>query len=312
MERRASFGIVALVNPESPYQTTVSLWAVGTFLGLLVLSAWIYLHWVWARDRDDLTHRSASTGPRIVLVAGEARTTQGRTTQARTTQGRTTQGRAVGRGPRSVADLLADDPQVLADGLHQKLIELGLLSDVVVALEEGMATEPMGGAAGQGFDVVRQVADALAAYLGEPLGELVAAAWYRHPEVRAMCVRTVGRGAGTRQVVVGHYVLESVHRPTVVLDVGGARTPLLDVVLSVALTVDGIAIGIAHGEVVATAAGEASCRIDLVLGRPGGPSHTVLSEQNASLVLPAYRRPDADAESAGVAAVGIPGARRRP
>jgi hypothetical protein len=296
MERRGPVGIVALVNPESPYQTTVALWAVGTFLGLLVLSTWIYLHWVWARDRDDPTHRPTPSGPRIVLVAG---------------QGRTTQGRAGGSGPRSVADLLADDQQVLADGLHQSLIELGLLSDVVVALDEGPATEPIGGAASQGFDVVRQVAEALVGYLGEPLGELVSSAWHGHPEVQAMCVRTVGGRGGVRQVVVGRYVLESVHRPTVALDVDGARTPLLDVVLSVALTVDGVAIGIAHGEVVATAAGEASGRIDLVLGRPGGPSYTVLSQRSASLVLPAYRHPDAEAESAGVAATGIPGARRR-
>jgi hypothetical protein len=311
MERRGPVGIIALVNPESPYQTTVALWAVGAFVGLLVLSAWIYLHWVWARD--DLTRRPTPPGPRIVLVAGEGRTTQGRTTQ-----GRTTQARAGGSAPRSVADLLADDRQALADTLHLKLIELGLLSDVVVALDESPATEPIAGAASQGFDVVRQVAEALVAYLGEPLGDLVASAWHRHPEVQAMCVRTMGRRGGVRQVVVGPYVLESVHRSTVVLDVDGARTPLLDVVLSVALTVDGVAIGIAHGEVVATAAGEASGRIDLVLGRPDGPSHTVLSDRSASLVLPAHRRPDAEAEpaesaeSTGVVAAGIPGARRRP
>ncbi len=216
----------------------------------------------------------------------------------------------------SIADLLVADPGHLADTLYHKLVELALLADVVAALDEGHGDQRVLDKVGldREFDVVRQVAEHLAAYLGRPLGGLVQAAWHAHPGVQAACLGTAGRRGATRRVDVGHHVLESVHRPIVELDVDGARTPVLDGVLSVTLTVDGLPVDVAQGEVVATGTGQASSSLSLSLARPGGPSHVVLSEQNASLMLPAYRRPARDDGSAGWGHVGglaggIPGAR---
>jgi len=302
---RGLVGVVAFIDPENPYQSTVSLWAVATFFGLLVLSSWIYLHWVWAGEHPGAAGEPPPASPRIVVVAAGYRTAQ-EGTAGGTVQGRTSPGVAGEAGGESIADLLVDDPEHLADTLHHRLVELALVADVLAELDEvGL---------GQGFDVVRQVAEELAAYLGQPLGGLVQASWHAHPDVQAACLGTVGRRGATRRVDVGHHVLEAVHRPIVELDVDGARTPLLDGVLSVTLTVDGLPIDIAQGEVVATGAGQASSSLSLSLAGPGGPSHVVLSEQNASLVLPAYRRPAPDDGSSGrghvgTLAGGIPGAR---
>ena len=284
MQHRGPIGIAALVNPENPYQSTVSLWAVGTFFGLLVLSCWIYLHWVWAREQNLGDDGPPLGAPRVVLTSG---------------QGWTTDGATADDGQMSIVDLLPGDPQGLSEGLRHGLLEAALLRDLPADLGGG---------------ILPQVSDALASLLGAPLGPLVLAALHRHPDVQALCMATIGRRGAAQQVVVRDHVLEAVSRATVGLDVDGARTPVLDVVLTLSLTVDSLAVDVAHGQVVATGPAQASSGIDLSAARPGGPPQSVLSRQNPSQVLPPFSRTDLGAESpgsgrSGSSAVGIPGAR---
>jgi hypothetical protein len=239
----------------------------------------------------------------------------------------------------TVADLLTDDPAHLAHVLRQALARLGL-AEVAAPLAGAGGTVDVGtgdvgtvdvGTVDVGtVDVVEQAAQALGSFLAMSVAELVFWAWAEQPAVEEACRRTSGHRGARQWVVVGDHTLESVQRPHLELDVGGVRTPILDVVLSSSLTVDSVTVEVSQGQVVACGAGQASSVVDLALAPPGGHPHRVLGRETPSFRLPSYRdtpvaprsvgsgRPaqgvvvGGGAPMANVSGVGIPGARWHP
>lgn len=214
----------------------------------------------------------------------------------------------------SVAALLVEDPRTIGEALHRRLLELDL--------ESATGLPSVGGGDpgdDTGFDVVRRVAEALAGFLTMPLGDFVAAAWQQQPAVQHACRQTDGRPGATRRIDVGEHTLECVQRPCVELDLAGARTPVLDVAVTVALAVERVTVDVEAGQVVAVGAGQGSCVAELALARPGERLRRVFVRETAALALSAYRCPRArpvgparsgfvGPEVTGAARAGIPGA----
>lgn len=177
-------------------------------------------------------------------------------------------GRALVGAP-SIADLLAHDPQHLVADLRTRLVQFGLL-----------AQDP-----DHPVDVARPAAQALARYLRMSVGEFVHDSWQGQPNVQVECLRTRGRGGVAQRVVVREHTLEAVQRSTVQVDVDGRRTVVLQVVLTVTLDVDSVAVDVADGTVVATGAGRASSRVELALAPPGAHPQTVMSRRTPTFSL---------------------------
>jgi hypothetical protein len=230
----------------------------------------------------------------------------------------------------TVADLLTDDRAHLAVVLRRALARLGL-AEVAAPRAGARSTVDVGTVGGVGtVDVVEQAAQALGSFLMMPVAELVFWAWAEQPAVQEACRRTSGRRGARQWVVVADHTLESVQRPYVELDVAGERTPILDVVLSLTLTVASVTVEVAQGQVVACGGGQASSVVDLALARPGGHLHRVLGHETPTFPLPVHRHSEAGPGTAGprrttkgvavggsapvanAAGVGIPGARWYP
>jgi Protein of unknown function (DUF2510) len=203
----------------------------------------------------------------------------------------------------SIADLVVDDSARVAESIRQRLSLNGLVAAASFGLSEG-------------YDLVGQAAEALASFLGMPIGNLVFWAWDRQQAVQGACRATAGRPGAEQRVVVGEHTLELVQRPAIHLDVGAVRRPVLDVVLSLAVNVQAIVIDVEEGRVTGTGSGEASSVGELGAARPGGEPRVLFHKEVPLFELPAYahfdrhRQPDRgpDVGAAGPATVVLPAA----
>lgn len=184
----------------------------------------------------------------------------------------------------SLAELLVEDPSQVTEVLRQKVIRLGLLVAVPRA---------------EGFDLVPQVATALASFLSMPVSNVVLWAWDQHQAVQGACRQTSGRPGATARVVVKEHTLKSVQRPSIYLEGPGPKQPILDVELSLTLNIQSAVIDVEEGRVVGAGAGEASGTAQLGIARPGGEARPVLSRVTPSFALPAYLRFGPQPPSAG-------------
>jgi hypothetical protein len=145
----------------------------------------------------------------------------------------------------SLAELLVDDPSQVTEVLRQRVIRLGVL--VAVSRAEG-------------FDLVPQVATALASFLSMPVSNVVLWAWDQHQAVQGACRQTNGRPGATARVVVKEHTLKSVQRPTIYLEGPGPKQPILDVELSLTLNIQSVVIDVEEGRVVGAGAGHRAAR----------------------------------------------------
>jgi hypothetical protein len=169
---------------------------------------------------------------------------------------------AVVLGPTTLIDLLVDRPSAAAEHIRKGLDGLGL----------------------SGFDADR-VVDAIGGLLDRPVTGLVLQAWDEQPSVQDACARTRNVPGATAFVVVTEHTLHSEQRPRIHVAVAGQPEMVLDLVRTVALTIDAVTITVVEGRVTGCVAGTTASTVELGVVGPDGDVCELLGRQTDSVAL---------------------------
>jgi hypothetical protein len=169
---------------------------------------------------------------------------------------------AVVLSPTTLIDLLVDRPSAAAERVRRGLESLGLA----------------------GFDADRAV-DAIAGLLDRPVTGLVLQAWDEQPSVQDACARTRNVPGATAFVVVTEHTLNSEQRPRIHVAAAGRPEVVLELVLTVALTIDAVTITVVEGRVTGCVAGTTASTVDLSVIGPDGDVYELLRRQTDSVAL---------------------------
>jgi hypothetical protein len=169
---------------------------------------------------------------------------------------------AVVLGPTTLADLLLDRPSAAAERIK----------------------EGLGGLELAGFDADR-VVDAIGGLLDRPVTGLVLQAWDEQPSVQDACARTRNVPGATAFVVVTEHTLHSEQRPRIHVVAAGRPEVVLDLVLTVALTIEAVTITVVEGRVTGCVAGTTASTVELRVVGPDGTVHELARRESGSVAI---------------------------
>jgi hypothetical protein len=169
---------------------------------------------------------------------------------------------AVVLGPTTLVDLLVDRPSASAQRIREGLEGLGLA----------------------GFDADR-VVDAIGGLLDRPVTGLVLQAWDEQPSVQDACARTRNVPGATAFVVVTEHTLYSEQRPRLHVAAAGRPEVVLELILTVALTIDAVTITVVEGRVTGCVAGTTASTVELSVVAPDGSMHELARRESDSVAL---------------------------
>ena len=169
---------------------------------------------------------------------------------------------AVVLSPTTLIDLLVDRPSVAAARIRRGLEGLGLA----------------------GLDADR-VVDAIAGLLDRPVTGLVLQAWDEQPSVQDACARTRDVPGATAFVVVTEHTLHSEQRPRIHVAAADRPEVVLELVLTVGLTIDAVTITVVEGRVTGCVAGTTASTVELSVVGPDGDGYELLRRQTDSVAL---------------------------
>lgn len=179
----------------------------------------------------------------------------------------TTTGAAGQPAPLSGLDVLGDDPEALRAALEGALDQ----DEVRRALPAGIT------GAAAGF-VVAQAATALDSLLGDlRLGDILMGAWGSLSELQHVIDETLADGS-VRTLTIASHTVTSEHHPSLELVVNQAPSQLMQLVITLGLTVDACDLVVDAGQVTGAQVG--SLRAGGEIGAHGA---TVLSKETTDL-----------------------------
>ena len=169
---------------------------------------------------------------------------------------------AVVLGPTTLLDLLSDRPSATAERIRAGIEGLGI----------------------DRLDADR-VVDAIGGLLDRPVTGLVLQAWDEQPSVQDACARTRNAPGATAFVVVTEHTLHSEQRPRVHLAVDGRPEVVVELVLTVALTIDAVTITVVEGRVSGCVAGTTASTVELGVVRSDGDVHGLVRRESGRVAL---------------------------
>ena len=167
---------------------------------------------------------------------------------------------AVVLGPTTLADLMFDHPGDASRRIGAALDEL---------------------APGQSA----RIADAVVDLLDLPVTGLVLQAWDEQPSVQEACARTRHAPGATAFVVVTEHTLHTRQRPRVHVAVAGRPETVLELELTVALTIDAVTITVVEGRVTGCVAGTTASIVELGAVGPDGEMRCLVRRQAGQVDL---------------------------
>jgi hypothetical protein len=130
-----------------------------------------------------------------------------------------------------------------------------------------------------------RVVDAIVGLLDRPVTGLVLQAWDEQPSVQDACARTRNVPGATAFVVVTEHTLNSEQRPRIHVASAGRQEVVLELVLTVALTIDAVTITVIEGRVTGCVAGTTASTVDLSVVGPDGDVCELLRRRTDSVAL---------------------------
>jgi hypothetical protein len=171
---------------------------------------------------------------------------------------------AVVLGPTTLADLLFDHPSDAGGRIGAALDEL---------------------AEGPDTGLSRRIAGAVVDMLDLPVTGLVLQAWDEQPSVQEACARTRHVPGATAFVVATEHTLHTRQRPRVHVAVVERPEVVLELDLTVALTIDAVTITVVEGRVTGCVAGTTASIVELGAVGPDGQVHVLVRRVSGSVAL---------------------------